>query len=150
MGAHIPLREGARSCVALQAPGRFCAPVNFFVPENQNIDTPAAAFLDMGFAVSMAGFTTLGVGRTFTDRFFRVGRIDVTVIMTRMTGFAGFHATTLFCTDGVPGNGQEANQEHHGKDDKRQEFSLHCNPLLIRRMQQPYSPRFLAIQGSEV
>jgi len=50
--------------------GRFCRPVNFFIPEDENINSTAAALLDVGFALSMTGFASFGVCRTFADGRF--------------------------------------------------------------------------------
>lgn len=58
--------------MTIEAFCRFCRPVNFLIPEDENIDTASAALLDMGFAVAMAGFTAFGIGGAFTDCFFGV------------------------------------------------------------------------------
>jgi len=94
--AHVPMGKVSRLGVAIKTFGRFCGPVNFLVSENKNIDASPAALLDVGFAVAMAGFTSFGIGRAFMDRFFCMGRIDVSVIMPLMTGFARFRSAAFF------------------------------------------------------
>ena len=96
VGAHIPMGKVSRLGVTIKAFGRLCGPVNFLISENKNIDTPAAALLDVGFAVAMAGFTSFSIGRAFVDRFFCMGRIDVCVIMPLMTGLARFRSASFF------------------------------------------------------
>ena len=110
--------------------GRFCRPVNFFIPENENINSTAAALLDVGFAVPMAGFASFGICRTFTDGRFGMRRIDVTGIVPLVAHFTGFRPAAFFCARYLRRNGNPTNQDQDGNKDKPQEFSLHRPPPL--------------------
>lgn len=109
--------------------GRFCRPVNFFIPEDENINSTAAALLDVGFAVPMAGFASFGICRTFTDGRFGMRRIDVTGIVPLVAHFTGFRPAAFFCARYLRRNGNPTNQDQDGKKDKPQNFSLHRTPL---------------------
>ncbi len=108
--------------------GRFCRPVNFFISENENINSTTAALLDVEFAVPMAGFASFGICRTFTDGRFGMRRIDVTGIVPLVAHFTGFGPAAFFCARYLRRNGNPTNQDQDGKKDKPQEFSLHRTP----------------------
>jgi hypothetical protein len=108
--------------------GRFCRPVNFFIPEDENINSTAAALLDVGFGVPMAGFASFGICRTFTDGRFGMRRIDVTGIVPLVAHFTGFRPAAFFCARYLRRNGNPTNQDQDGKKDKPQESSLHRTP----------------------
>lgn len=127
--AHVPVSQCPGLGMTLETLGRFCCSVDFLVPENEDIDPAAAALLNMGFTVTMAGFAAFGIGWTFMDGFFRMGRIDVGVVVSLMTRFAHFYFAALFRTRNVRWGHHPTCQDRDGKEEKNQNFFLHCIPL---------------------
>ncbi len=113
--SHIPLGKAPGIAVTVEAFGGFCNPIDFLIPENEDVNTATAAFLDMGFSIAMAGFAPFRICRTFANSFFCVGRIDIGVVMTLVAELTSLRLPSFFGACGHPWRGYPKNQDHDGE-----------------------------------
>jgi hypothetical protein len=113
--SHIPLGKASGLAMTVETFGGFGRPIDFLISEDEDVDATAAAFLNMGFPITMAGFAPFRICRTFADGFLCMGRIDIGVIMAQVAELTGLRLPSFFGARGHPWRGNQTDQDHDGE-----------------------------------